>query len=141
MNLRFFEDFWLDEPTGAPIDDLRSTEMYCPLLMVKEIGATEFTVSDEFMTNADVATLATNGLINDPVNPFTGKAINSDEKYAHDQFICISRDWDVSTNNGNKFNGAYWATVKDDIWDPDNWTLFPGWCALDEHAGPIVNKR
>lgn len=141
MNLRFFEDFWLDEPTGAAIDDLRSTEMYCPLLMVKEIGATEFTVSDEFMTNADVATLATNGLIKNPVNPFTGKAINSDEKYAHDQFICVSRDWEVDNHKGNRFNGAYWATVKDDIWVPDNWTLYPGWCALDEHEGPMVNKK
>ena len=51
-----------------------------PLLMVKDFGASGFTVDDTFMTNADVPTIALEGIINDPVNPFTGKKINSDSK-------------------------------------------------------------
>ena len=138
MNINHLEDFWLDEYEDemTNIGDLRNTEAYYPLLMVKEIGSDEFTTSDEFMTNADVPTLAANGLIKNPVNPFTGKPINSDEKTAHDQFICISRDHDVATNNGNSFNSSYWASVKDDIYDPDNWTLHRKWTVLKEHAAP-----
>ena len=64
---------------------------YYPLLMVKDFDSTEFTVSHEFMTNADTPTLAMEGLIDNPVNPFTGKAINADEKLTHPQFI--TRSW------------------------------------------------
>ncbi len=138
LNINHLDGFWLDEyeDETANINDLRNTEGYYPLLMVKEIGSREFTTSDEFMTNADVPTLATNGLIKDPVNPFTGNPLNSAEKTAHDQFICISRDHDVSTNNGNVFNDSYWASVKDDIYDPENWVLHRPWTVLKEHVAP-----
>ena len=53
---------------------------YFPLLMVKDFGSKEFVVSDEFMTNADVPSIALDGVIEQPMNPFTGKLINSDEK-------------------------------------------------------------
>ena len=140
MNINQLEGFWLDEfeDEVTSINDLRNSEAYYPLLMVKEIGSTEFTTSDEFMTNADVPTLATNGLIKDPVNPFTGKPISSDEKTAHDQFICISRDHDVLTNNGNVFNESYWASVKDDIYDPENGVLHRPGTVRKEHKAPTV---
>ena len=50
------------------------------MLLVKDFGATGFTTSDTFMTNADVPTLAMAGLIENPVNPFTGNPINSSFK-------------------------------------------------------------
>ncbi len=109
---------------------------YFPLLMVKDFDSEEFTVSDEFMTNADVPVLATDGIIDDPTNPFTGKAINSEEKNAHDQFIIYSSDWDVSTNNGNTFLPAYWMSVRDNIWDKNNWTFYNEFTVLNEHAAP-----
>ena len=43
--------------------DGEDLNFYFPLLLVKDFNSTEFTVSDEFMTNADVPTLATMGLI------------------------------------------------------------------------------
>lgn len=138
QNINHIDGFWLDEYEDelTTINDLRNTEAYYPLLMVKEIGSREFTTSNEFMTNADVPTLATNGLIEDPVNPFTGKPINSDEKTAHDQFICISRSFDVTSHKGNSFNDSYWASVKDDIYDPENWVLHRPWTVLKEHVAP-----
>ncbi len=138
QNINHLDGFWLDEYEDeiTNINDLRNTEAYYPLLMVKEIGSREFTTSNEFMTNADVPTLATNGLIEDPVNPFTGKPINSDEKTAHDQFICISRSFDVTSHKGNSFNDSYWASVKDDIYDPENWVLHRTWTVLKEHVAP-----
>ena len=117
-------DTWTESSPKDQINDLRNTEMYFPLLMVKEIGADGFTTSDEFMTNADVPTIAFDGLIENPVNPFTGNPINSDEKTAHDQFVCLSRNYQVSENNGNTFVGAYWASVSGDIHDADNWVLY-----------------
>ena len=140
QNINHLEGFWLDEYEDemTHIEDLRNTEAYYPLLMVKEIGSSEFVTSNEFMTNADVPTLAASGLIKDPVNPFTGKPINSDEKTAHDQFICISRSFDVTSHKGNSFNESYWASVKDDIYDPENWVLHRPWVVLKEHVAPTV---
>lgn len=98
-------------------------EFYFPLLMVKDFGSAEFMESDAFMTNADVPTLAMAGLIDNPVNPFTGKTINSDEKTAHEQFIIASDKSDVNVNNGNQFLSARWYSVHDNIWDLNNWAL------------------
>ena len=115
---------------------LMDVAYYHPMLMVKDFDSKGFTYSDEFMTNADVPTLAVDGLIENPVNPFTGKAISSDEKTAHDQFILMSRNWNVNSNNGNTYSDAYWASVKDNIWEKDNWTFYKGATILDEHKAP-----
>lgn len=116
-SLQQFDELVLD-PNGGQIMD---AELFYPLLMVKDFGAKEFTVSDEFMTNADIPTLAVDNLITNAVNPFTGKVINNYEKTAHKQFIIASYDWDVNENNGNVFLPSYWWSVEDDIWDKDNW--------------------
>ena len=109
---------------------------YFPLLMVKDFGSEGFTVSDEFMTNADVPTIATNGTIANPVNPFTGKVINSDEKTAHDQLVLLSRHWNVATNNGNQFSAGRWAAISENIWDRDDWEFYDSSVVLDEHKLP-----
>jgi len=103
--------------------NVNDLEFYYPLLLVKDFDSREFQVSDEFMTNADVPTIATKDVIDDPVNPFTGIEINNDEKYAHEQYIIASNDWIVSRNDGNTFNPARWYSVHDSIWDLDNWEL------------------
>lgn len=96
-------------------------EYFYPLLMVKDFDATEFSVSNEFMTNGDVPTLAVEGLIDNATNPFTGKPITNDEKTAHDQYILFSHDWDVSKNNGTTYLPGSWLSVHDDMRDPSNW--------------------
>ena len=63
------------------------TEFYYPLLMIKDFNAKEFSTSEEFMTNADVPTYAVKDVIPNPINPFTGKLIGNDEKYAHDAVL------------------------------------------------------
>ena len=112
----------------------KDAERFFPLLMVKDFGSTGFTTSSEFMTNADVPTLAASGLIENPVNPFTGKAINSDEKTAHDQFIILDWQWDITVNNGNTFLESDWASVRDNIWDPNNWSFNDEYVVLAEHS-------
>ena len=109
---------------------------YYPLLMVKDFGAHGFTVSDEFMTNADVPSIAVDDIINDPVNPFTGKLLDSSEKIAHDQFVILSKDWGVDSNNGYCFKPSGWAVVKDDMRKSAYWQFIDESIILKEHSMP-----
>lgn len=102
-----FDDMIMDN--GGEITDL---DMFTPLLMVKdfcESGDTpseKIVTSDEFMTNADTAIIALEGLVDDPVNPYTGASINNAQKYARKQYI---------------FDDRIWLSVEGNIYDPDNW--------------------
>ena len=96
-------------------------EFFMPLLMVKDFDATGFTVCEDFMTNADTPTLATEGLIEDPVNPFTGNPVDSDAKN-EPPTLFLSYDWDVEVNNGNTFMPGGWYVVDGNPHDPENWT-------------------
>lgn len=111
-------------------------ESYFPLLMVKDFDADGFTTCENFMTNADVPTLATQDVIANPTNPFTGKDINSEEKTAHDQLIILSDVFNLTRNNGNTFLPARWASVHDDRWDMDNWNFYNEEIVLKEHSLP-----
>ncbi len=99
---------------------------YYPLLMVKDFESTDFIMSEEFMTNGDVPTLAVIDIIEDPVNPFTGKIIDNSEKTEHDQYIIFSKELDVEKNNGTTYLPAKWYSVHDDMRDADNWKLVSG---------------
>ena len=114
------DDTAYDEDPGKRNGD---AESYYPLLMVKDFNGEGFTASDEFMTNADVPTLATADLIESPKNPFTGKTIAADENAKHDPLIIASEKWDVAENNGTAFLPARWYTVHDSIWKKENWSL------------------
>lgn len=96
---------------------------FYPLLLVKDFDSKEFVISEEFMTNGDVPTLAMDGIIENPVNPFTGKKIDSSEKNAHVQYVITSDDWDIEENNGNTFKPSSWYSVHDDMRDINNWEL------------------
>ena len=105
------------------LNDGLCVSWFYPLLMVKDFNSEGFTTSEEFMTNGDVPALAVANLIDNPMNPFTGKTIDSSEKLAHDQYVIASREWDVNINNGNTFLPANWYSVHDNIWEKDNWRL------------------
>ncbi len=104
---------------------LYDTEYYRPILLVKDFDAEGFSTSEEFMTNADVPTLATQEIIESPVNPFSGKAIDSSFKTENDtHYVILSTLWDVSVNNGNQFLPAEWAAVSGDVDDRKSWTFY-----------------
>lgn len=118
-----------------------SVEGYFPLLMVKDFGSQEFKENDEFMTNADVPTLAMENIIANPVNPFTGKEINPLEKTAHEQYVTRSVEPDVQYNNGYTFIPGKWYAVKDNIWDVNNWRAIEEECTIPEELlGENVSK-
>lgn len=102
-------------------DDWTNVERYMSLLMVKDFNATGFETNKDFMTSADVPSLAMEGIISNPVNPFTGNKIDTAEKTAHPQYVIVSGDWDTEKNNGNTFLPARWFTVEKDVRDTGNW--------------------
>lgn len=130
-HLHQIEDRIMETPVGT-ID----IEVYSPLLLVKDFNATGFTTSETFMTNADVPTLAVTGVIENPVNPYTGNPISSEEKTAHPQYIILSDQWDININNDNYFTSSTWAQVEQDMRVPANWKFYENDIVLDEHAFP-----
>ncbi len=117
--LKQFDDLLVEDPEF-------DAQGFNPVLMVKDYGSTGFTVSEDFMTNADTPFLALDGLIEAPVNPFTGKPINEADK-SQDQIIYISDNLNTTFNNGTQFEDpdAYWMAVSPgDIRDDKNWHLY-----------------
>lgn len=128
---------------GVVIDEDTCIETFNPVLMVKDFADSDelvlgnvwlleeanLNVCDAFMTNADVATLCVQGVLENPVNRFTDNVINSDAKYDFPLMITTSRNSSVTYNNGNvydtsdypwmTFNGGY-------VRDVNNWTVLYG---------------
>ena len=136
FSLSHFDELDFEGEKDKGEEWFKNVETYFPLLMVKDFDSQSFIISDEFMTNADVPTLATEGLIDNPINPFTGKEINNNEKTSHDQFVILSNDWDVTVNNGNTYLPAEWAKVKESLWDRNNWMFYEEKVVLDEYSFP-----
>ena len=114
------------EPLGQ-FDDMiymdgeLDVEALNPLLMVKDFNSSEFTVSDEFMTNADVPLLATEGIITSPVNPYTGNILSDDYKNGD---MLVSPGIDICFPFGSEYDdgGGGWYRVHDSIFVGDNWS-------------------
>jgi hypothetical protein len=100
-------------------------EEFNPLLLVKDFNAKHTPIETDmtFMTQADVPTMALSGVIQNPVNPFTGKPVNSDAKEAGPQKISISTKWSPHEHSSNTFNITpdEWYLVHDNIFDENNW--------------------
>ena len=98
----------------------KNMEGFMPLLMVKDFNAKGFSINEEFMTNADTPVLAMEGLIKDPVNPFTGKPIDSSLKKGPQKTI-YSDVFIEEGNDGNVFLPGSWFTVEGDPHVAGNW--------------------
>lgn len=111
-----------DELIIDNVSNFSDGENYFPLLLVKDYNSKGFNTSDDFMTNADVATIATKDVIKNPINPFTNKEINDKEKTAHNQYIIVSDWWRSEKHLGSgTFEPARWYSVHDSIWNNKNW--------------------
>ena len=110
---------WLDGKKFGSRDE--SVEWYLPLLMVKDFNAHGFESSLDFMTNADACPMAVEGVIENPVNPFTGNPLDGHEK-DEDHRVFISGIWDIEYNNGTTFIEDDWYEVNGSPYEMDNWT-------------------
>jgi hypothetical protein len=94
-------------------------DQFNALLMVKDFNAEGKIKTDmTFMTNADVPSLAMDGIIENPVNPFTGNPINGQKNPPFP--VLIKRvteisDTEIALNPQNIFY------IKDNIFDTENW--------------------
>lgn len=92
--------------------------------MVKDFNSNgPLTTDYTFMTNAYVPTLAMEGIIGDPVNPFTGNPISSDAKFEDVLYVTSSYNWGLDANDGYSFDlsdGSWWA-VRENLYDLNNW--------------------
>ena len=89
-------------------------------LLVKDFNSKGFTTDNSFMTNADVPTIASKDLIDNPINPFSGNAIDSKDKNGENKIIYTST-WDINDNNGYTYKKSHWFSVHDNIFDNNNW--------------------
>ena len=97
-------------------------EYFMPVLMVKDFNAAGFNTSEEIMTNADVASLATDGLIDNPANPFSGNILDGHEKDVNGMTVFYSDKCNLEDNHGNTFVPGKWFTVHDNPHDINNWS-------------------
>ncbi len=98
-------------------------DYYNPLFLVKDFNSTgEIKYDNTLMTTADVPTIATEGVIKNAKNPFTGskfiETVKKDEVH-----VLISHNWDVANHISNNTYGSYlYFNVKDNIFDLSNWS-------------------
>ena len=105
----------------------RTLESYNPVLMMKDFNA-KGRMHDDFtyMTHSDVPQMAFEGLIENPVNPYTGnkiKKLTTEEKNQH-SVISLSGANSVNNtvNNGYRIRTTDWYTVHDNIFKAENWS-------------------
>ena len=96
-----------------------------PLLMMKDFNSHgNLNINTDFMTTADTASLALNGIINEPKNPFTKNPINSEEK-KNGVYVTTA---DLSMPDASRSNkiftvpSASWWHIKENIFVDSNWT-------------------
>ncbi len=97
---------------------------FSSLLLVKDFGATGFSTDPQFMTSADVPTLAFSGLIEHPVNPYTGQPITDAAKHDEAQYPLqteIANFADIA--NETQLPGLWLRVGGRDIWDVRNWSV------------------
>lgn len=97
--------------------------IYNPLLMVKDFNSDTYSTDESFMTLADIPYLAINEIIDNPINPFTNKAIIKEDKNDKKYYIIDSNEYNISVNNGYAFLPSKWFEVHDDCRDINNWKL------------------
>ena len=110
----------LEQFENLVLEDGMDAEQLSILLMCKDFDSDEYNVSFELMTNADCPTLAMEGLINNPKNPFSGNPVTDKEKYENGVFICPRPEDGEYTFDTE---GQSWYTVHDSIYDRSNWSV------------------
>jgi YidC/Oxa1 family membrane protein insertase len=101
---------------------------YRALLMVKDFDDTgDLKTEHTFMTNADVPALALQGVVANPVNPYTQNPITMEEK-KNGEVVTTSNMWNVSFIKKDQpylpIPKNDWLSVHDDIFNPKNWTKY-----------------
>ncbi len=118
ISLRCFDDMIFSQ------EKYGDTMKYNPLFLVKDFDSHGFHRNDQFMTNADTPLLALEGLIENPVNPFTGKPLSDSTKREDEQHLFFTEQWQTTVNNGNTFLPGTWLSLSGhNIFDMSSWRV------------------
>ena len=115
-NLRQYDDMIFTFSDGEEEDLIK----YNPLLMYKDFDDEQFKIDERFMTNADTPSLALSGIIENPINPFTGNPIDSSKKQEGVQHLAVTNDHFVYIKR-KTFPECDWISVHDDLFNIENW--------------------
>ena len=110
------------DPHSSILPDGSRLERFTPLLLIKDFNDNgSLIVDNSFMTHADIPLLAIDGIIHDPVNPFTGLPLINDKE--NGVTITNSIRNNVSKHKKNTFiiGKNEWLSVYDNIFVPENW--------------------
>ncbi len=94
-----------------------------PVLFVKDFDSTgPLVYDDSSISNAMTPYIAFEGLIDDPVNPFTGNSMDP-SLYDRNTNIVIGygSDWNTYDYDGTRYDNGTWFKVTGDFFDEDNW--------------------
>jgi len=101
-------------------------EIYNPVFLFKDFNSHgALSINDDFMTNADVPFFAINGLIENPVSPFTGKPINTQPK--KNGILITTCHIPYADSHGKyTFNikKNQWIFLRNSIYEASNWENF-----------------
>jgi hypothetical protein len=111
-----------DQMKNIQLPDGGHLSSYNPILLVKDFNSEgSLAIDNSFMTNADSPFFALEGIVDNPVNPFTLNPLESDK----DQGIYITTIGALNSIDHSKYQYKIgrnqWIFVKDNIYDPANW--------------------
>jgi YidC/Oxa1 family membrane protein insertase len=110
-------------PSNFFLGQYTSLTDFNSLLMVKDFNSdSQLTIDQKFMTNADVPLIAAQGLIENPLNPFTGKELTSEKDSGIIITSSLIHNLDEHSSHSYTIKPDEWLFVKDNIFDPVNWT-------------------
>lgn len=95
-----------------------------PMLLVKDFNSHgEIKTDLEFMTNADVPLLLMKDIVENPVNPYTGNKMDDTIKKERGAIVTTNSSWSPDQHGANEFSikENEWYTVKNNIFDIENW--------------------
>jgi membrane protein insertase Oxa1/YidC/SpoIIIJ len=103
-----------------------SRELYNPVFFYKDFNAHgTLSINNDFMTNADVPFFTLNGLLENPVNPFTGNPITTQPK--EKGILITTHHLPMASSHGKyAFNikNNEWMYLHDSIYEASNWESF-----------------
>jgi hypothetical protein len=100
-----------------------SLETYHCLLLFKDFNGSGALKKDyTFMSNADTSLLALDGIIPNPVNPFTGKPLTAQKEDGLFITTIGALDSRYHAKNRYRIHQNQWLHVRDTIFDSANWS-------------------
>ena len=106
------------------LDGRENKDKLHPILFEKDFGSRGgVSINMDFMTTADVPSLALEGLLENPKNPFTGNPIDMKKK-SGGAIVTTSNNHQPAQQLGKlfKISDDEWYLVKDNIFEDENWT-------------------